>query len=117
MNARLGTILADFTFEAMEAQLSYEVQVAIMEQPEDLGRTRRDLQLHGPRHFVSSPHTSGVVDKGREQRSTVGTRRGKLRRRRSKRLTRWLHWCPEEKGHQGTVHGRDSPHLFMMADA
>eukprot|EP00438_Fugacium_kawagutii_P020823 Skav200760 [mRNA] locus=scaffold2001:111991:116283:- [translate_table: standard] len=40
--ARLGTILADFSFEAMGAQLQHDDLLAFMEQPEDLGRTSYD---------------------------------------------------------------------------
>lgn len=39
--AELGNNLADFSFEAMRRQLLHEEKVAVMEQPEDLGATKR----------------------------------------------------------------------------
>ena len=38
--AELGNLLADFSFEAMDRQSQHEGHVGLMEQPEDLGKTR-----------------------------------------------------------------------------
>ena len=38
--AFLGTVLADFSFEAMKRQLQHRGYLGLMEQPEDLGRTK-----------------------------------------------------------------------------
>ena len=47
--AELGNILGDFAFEAMKRQLVQEDKVAFMEQPEDLGRTKKDrVPGHSP---------------------------------------------------------------------
>ena len=47
--AEFGTILADFSFEALKRQFACKRSVGIMEQPEDLGRTSHErLAGHQP---------------------------------------------------------------------
>lgn len=47
--AEFGTILADFSFEALKRQFAREHSVGLMEQPEDLGRTTNErLAGHQP---------------------------------------------------------------------
>ena len=47
--AQFGNILADFAFEALKRQFKHEESVGVMEQPEDLGRTKRErIPGHSP---------------------------------------------------------------------
>ena len=61
--AEFGTLLADFSFEAMKRQFKRRRRVGLMEQPEDLGRTTYErVPGHRPASMWQFPQFQALLE-------------------------------------------------------